>query len=111
MRSGRASWARWSTTAAGFFHDYGLDPALPLTWRLRKAVSGGGSGADIGSHVIDQNGFGLLGRHSGYALTKLDAHALGHLALVPDAEPEVQFLGLFVQEKDAKYLIINDFAH
>ena len=36
-----------------FFHDHGLDPALPLTWRLRKAVSGGGSGTDIGSHVVD----------------------------------------------------------
>ena len=36
-----------------FFHDYGLDPALPITWRLNKAISGGGSGADIGSHVID----------------------------------------------------------
>jgi levoglucosan dehydrogenase len=36
-----------------FFHDYGLDPALPATWRLQKASSGGGSGADIGSHVID----------------------------------------------------------
>jgi len=36
-----------------FFHDYGLDPALPVTWRLQKAISGGGSGADIGSHVID----------------------------------------------------------
>jgi predicted dehydrogenase len=35
------------------FHDYGLDPALPVIWRLRKASSGGGSGADIGSHVID----------------------------------------------------------
>jgi predicted dehydrogenase len=36
-----------------FFHDYGLDPDLPVTWRLKRAVSGGGSGADIGSHVID----------------------------------------------------------
>jgi predicted dehydrogenase len=36
-----------------FFHDHGLDPALPLTWRLQKAVSGGGSGTDIGSHAID----------------------------------------------------------
>ena len=36
-----------------FFHDYGLDPAMPVTWRLNKAVSGGGSGTDIGSHVID----------------------------------------------------------
>jgi predicted dehydrogenase len=36
-----------------FFHDYGLDPDLPISWRLSKAISGGGSGADIGSHVID----------------------------------------------------------
>jgi predicted dehydrogenase len=36
-----------------FFHDYGLDPAMPVTWRLEKTVSGGGSGTDIGSHVID----------------------------------------------------------
>jgi predicted dehydrogenase len=36
-----------------FLHDYGLDPAMPIGWRLRKAASGGGSGADIGSHVID----------------------------------------------------------
>jgi predicted dehydrogenase len=36
-----------------FFHDFGLDPAMPVTWRLQKAVAGGGSGTDIGSHVID----------------------------------------------------------
>jgi predicted dehydrogenase len=36
-----------------YFHDYGLDPDMPDTWRLNKAVSGGGSGTDIGSHVID----------------------------------------------------------
>ncbi len=36
-----------------FFHDYGLDPAMPVTWRLQKAISGGGSGTDIGSHAID----------------------------------------------------------
>jgi predicted dehydrogenase len=36
-----------------FLHDYGLDPDMPITWRLQRARSGGGSGADIGSHVID----------------------------------------------------------
>jgi levoglucosan dehydrogenase len=36
-----------------FFHDFGLDPAMPITWRLQKHISGGGSGADIGSHVTD----------------------------------------------------------
>ena len=37
-----------------FFHDYGLDPAMAITWRLQHAISGGGSGADIGSHVSDR---------------------------------------------------------
>jgi predicted dehydrogenase len=36
-----------------YFHDYGLDPEMPFTWRLDATASGGGSGADIGSHVID----------------------------------------------------------
>jgi levoglucosan dehydrogenase len=36
-----------------FLHDYGLDPTRPITWRLQKAIAGGGSGTDIGSHVID----------------------------------------------------------
>jgi predicted dehydrogenase len=47
-----------------FFHDYGLDPALPATWRLQKASSGGGSGADIGSHVIDMARY-LVGEING----------------------------------------------
>jgi predicted dehydrogenase len=47
-----------------FFHDYGLDPALPATWRLQKARSGGGSGADIGSHVIDMARY-LIGEIDG----------------------------------------------
>jgi levoglucosan dehydrogenase len=36
-----------------YFHDYALDPTHPASWRLRKATSGGGSVADIGSHVFD----------------------------------------------------------
>jgi predicted dehydrogenase len=44
-----------------YFHDYALDPEMPFTWRLDKKISGGGSGADIGSHVIDTARF-LRGR-------------------------------------------------
>jgi predicted dehydrogenase len=44
-----------------YFHDYGLDQDMPFTWRLDKERSGGGSGADIGSHVIDMARF-LTGR-------------------------------------------------
>ncbi|NUQ05353.1 MAG: Gfo/Idh/MocA family oxidoreductase [Anaerolineae bacterium] len=30
-----------------------IDPAKPLSWRLRKAEAGGGALADLGSHVLD----------------------------------------------------------
>jgi predicted dehydrogenase len=36
-----------------YFHDYGLDETLSLTWRLRRSSAGAGSIVDIGSHVID----------------------------------------------------------
>lgn len=36
-----------------YHHDFALDPAMPWSWRLDRAASGGGAGADIGSHVID----------------------------------------------------------
>jgi len=38
---------------AHYFHDYALDPAFQVSWRLRHETSGGGSIADIGSHVFD----------------------------------------------------------
>ncbi|MEM7024762.1 MAG: Gfo/Idh/MocA family oxidoreductase, partial [Pseudomonadota bacterium] len=47
-----------------FFHDYGLDPDLSFSWRLDKTTSGGGSGADIGSHTIDMARF-LVGEITG----------------------------------------------
>lgn len=36
-----------------FFHDYALDPALPIGWRMRRASAGAGALADIGSHILD----------------------------------------------------------
>ena len=44
-----------------YFHDYALDPEMPFSWRLDGRISGGGAGADIGSHVIDMARF-LRGR-------------------------------------------------
>jgi predicted dehydrogenase len=38
---------------AHYFHDYALDPEFPVSWRLRKETSGGGSVADLGSHLFD----------------------------------------------------------
>jgi predicted dehydrogenase len=63
-----------------FFHDYGLDPAMPITWRLRKAVAGGGSGTDIGSHVID------MARYLSGEITGVFAASRTHFTRRPLAE-------------------------
>ena len=62
-------------------------------------------------HIIDQDRFGALGRYPGNALANLDPHAIGNFVRVPHAEPEVEFLRFVIEQEDAKYLIINDFAH
>ena len=38
---------------AYFFHNSYMDPQRPTSWRLQKAVSGGGALADLGIHMID----------------------------------------------------------
>ncbi|WP_400163304.1 Gfo/Idh/MocA family protein [Brevibacillus sp. TJ4] len=38
---------------ATFLQDWLMDPHFPLTWRLRKEVSGSGTLGDIGAHIID----------------------------------------------------------
>ncbi len=43
-----------------YFHNSYMDPARPISWRLQKATSGGGSLTDLGIHMIDMVGF-LLG--------------------------------------------------
>lgn len=39
---------------AHWFHSSYLDPKRPMSWRLRKADSGGGALADLGIHLFDQ---------------------------------------------------------
>jgi len=36
-----------------YFHNSYMDPMRPMSWRLRKETSGGGSLADLGIHMID----------------------------------------------------------
>lgn len=36
-----------------YFHDYALDPALDMGWRVRRETAGAGSIGDLGSHLID----------------------------------------------------------
>ena len=36
-----------------YFHDYALDPQLPMSWRFESQKSGAGSIGDLGSHLID----------------------------------------------------------
>lgn len=38
---------------AHYFHNSYMDPARPISWRLQKATSGGGSLTDLGIHMID----------------------------------------------------------
>jgi predicted dehydrogenase len=63
-----------------FFHDYGLDPAMPITWRLQKAIAGGGSGTDIGSHVID------MARYLTGEMTRVCAASRTHFTRRPLAD-------------------------
>ena len=46
-----------------YFHNSYMDPLRPMSWRLRKETSGGGSFADLGIHMIDMVGY-LLGEVS-----------------------------------------------
>jgi predicted dehydrogenase len=38
---------------AVYLQDWLLDPATPMTWRLRKETGGAGPLADLGSHLVD----------------------------------------------------------
>ena len=38
---------------ASFMLDYGADPAVPLLWRFRKSLAGGGIAIDTGYHLVD----------------------------------------------------------
>ena len=46
-----------------FFHNSYMDPQRPTSWRLQHALSGGGSLADLGVHMIDMMRY-LLGEAS-----------------------------------------------
>lgn len=41
------------TLRASYLQDEALDPSTPVGWRFQRRLAGGGSLADIGSHVID----------------------------------------------------------
>ena len=38
---------------ASFLLDYAADPSVPLLWRFRKALAGGGIAIDTGYHLVD----------------------------------------------------------
>lgn len=38
---------------AQYLQDWLLDPSAPMTWRMRKEVTGSGALGDIGAHIID----------------------------------------------------------
>lgn len=52
VRDGRIGEVR--TVRAAYLQDWLVDPAAPMTWRLRAETAGSGALGDLGSHVIDQ---------------------------------------------------------
>jgi levoglucosan dehydrogenase len=36
-----------------YFHDYALDPEMPISWRMQRERAGAGALGDIGSHILD----------------------------------------------------------
>lgn len=77
---------------AHYFHDYALDPALAVSWRLRRASAGSGSIGDIGCHLIDlarylvgDIGSVLARSRTFYARRPLDGSAPGEPVDVDDA--------------------------
>ena len=42
------------TVRAAYLQDWLVDPAAPMTWRLRAETAGNGALGDLGSHVVDQ---------------------------------------------------------
>ncbi len=51
IRSGELGEIR--SIRASFMLDYAADPDVPLLWRFRKAMSGGGIAIDTGYHLVD----------------------------------------------------------
>ncbi|MEU5974419.1 Gfo/Idh/MocA family oxidoreductase [Streptomyces sp. NPDC047315] len=45
-----------------YLQDWLVDPAFPLTWRLRKESAGSGALGDLGAHIVDLAQF-LAGEH------------------------------------------------
>ena len=61
-----------------YFHDYALERDFPISWRLRHDTSGGGSVADIGSHVFD------LARYLVGEIDRVQCHSRTIVPLRPD---------------------------
>ena len=51
--SATASSARSAACAPRFMLDYAADPDVPLLWRFRKDLAGGGIAIDTGYHLVD----------------------------------------------------------
>ena len=42
---------------AQYLQDWLADPAIPMSWRLRKDQAGSGALGDIGAHIVDLTQF------------------------------------------------------
>ncbi len=94
----------------GFHIDHADDFVLG-DQRHRQLGTNAGRGVDevlLRRNVVDQHGFALLHRSSGYSLADLDADALGDLRRMTNLEANAQLLGLLVQQQDGEDFVVDD---
>lgn len=72
---------------AQYYHQYGLDPALPRTWRFQREKSGGGAVADLGAHALD------LARYLGGEIDRVMARSRTFYKERPAPSAGASFLG------------------
>lgn len=51
--SPRAGFGTLRHVRATYLQDWLVDPASPLTWRLKKEHAGSGALGDLGAHIVD----------------------------------------------------------
>ena len=61
-------------------------------------------------HIVNQNRLSQLGCLSRDSLADLDPAALGKFRRISHLKAEPQFLGFFVEQKNRKNLVVDDFA-
>jgi predicted dehydrogenase len=82
---------------ATYLQDWGMNPALPPVWRMRKELTGSGALGDIGSHIIDLARYlvGEIDEVVGSMDTFIARRSDQHHTHIVDVDDTVSFLARF----------------